>query len=340
MNWKLISAIGVAISGAVFGIVKAVSKRHFDEISEDLATETRDEDVNKQYEVAQHELEKYDELMAKEKAEKTKLVEQWKLDNRFYDRRNEIKNAIHDALGEYLVSINHVGQVDEINDKAKNDIQEFKDSIDYDDKIYELEEKIKEANNFFDSQKRLYDSANDSVANDAAEFRMNAEKARNKAVSEAKAEIKELKSKLAAKEKAVEKVKSEALNSLNSMVNAEKARINKLYEGDLDALNAACFEAKKEATETVEQQRSEAEQLIIAREPSNREYVEQTREYDEARRIDIVENTTTEQAVARWLIDNNCPKWVAGLGFLAPLVPVGYLIWSYVKFAVNTLTAM
>lgn len=341
MNWKLICGVVLVGSHVAVSALEIAANRRLRKVAQQRAVEMRPASETEALKLAKDELKAYDKLKREEERVMNVRVDTWKREARYDDRKRDIYRNLEDGVNRFKESIDYDMQKQAATDLCENELKAFKESIDYDTKIGDLERTISEARSKYDADIRLCESYSGSSNSDvAATLKLDAEKAKNKAVNEAEAEIKKIKAEVEAKQKVLEKTKQNEIQKLESQVLNERTRLKKGSDAELDALEKELKAAKDDISRDIAASRTDADREAIRRHSANKETVKDQEFTDAKRAADIREETPRHEKLADWLKSKEVPKWlVVGLAAV-PLIAVGYLCGQYVILVANVVKAM
>ena len=341
MNWKLISVVALGGAQVMLSAVNIASKAYLRKTAKVKAVDIRPEEETEILRKAKDELEAYANLKKTEEKGMANLVDAWKKDTRYDDRKRDIYQALEDEVAQFKTSIGYETKKQAAIDTCENELAAFKESIEYDTKISELEGKISEARKAFEDKSKIADIWSDgSTTTFASEAKLQAEKEKNKIVAEAESKIKELKAQVDTKKKALEKVKQNDIQKLESQVLNEKTRLQKSTNAELDKLEKELATAKDEFSRDIAEMRTDADREAIRRHNENWETVKEQSFTDARRAADICEETPAHVRIAEWLGAKKVPRWVVAVLGILPLIPLGYLTGQYIALVANVICAM
>ena len=340
MNWKLIAAGSMVVINAGFGLLELAADRHLKRVAKERATNIRPEDEMNAFKEANDKLSAYRKLQEREKGAINRQVETAKREMRYDARKKDIYDNINAGVEQFKNSIGYDMNKNRFMDDYDNGLSAFKESIDYDDKISDLEKAIKDAKDIYEEKKRVLDLAGDNVSDATSTARMEIEKAKGKAVSEAETKIKALKDQVEAESKRLNKIKQEEIQKLEKQVLNEKTRLQNSAQKDLDILEDELRQAKMDIAKNVEAARSAEDIEAIESYDANKETISQQKIMDEQRATDIYESTPHHERLAEWLKKHQVPKWCVAVVGMLPLIPLGYLTFKYVGLVVDVIGAM
>lgn len=340
MNWKLISTVALAGTSLAFGMIELAADAHLKKLTKEKAIHLRSMEEAEAYDRAKKQIELYDDLKKRETNAVKAQVEGWKRSARYEDRRRDIYASLDDELDKFKASIGYDIKKQGILDTAENELEAFKESIDFDNTISDLEEVIREAESKFDSQKDLFDAAGSDISETATELKLAAEKAKNKAVSEAKDKIGALKAKVETEKKRIDHSKQANLQKLEAQVLNEKSRLQSYTQKELGKLERQFEEAKDDISHGIENGRTPDELEAIAMNGANKDFIREQTALDSQRADNIYAETPHHECVAEWLKAKECPRWCVIFVSALPLVPLGYLTGRYIRFVALVVKAM
>ena len=341
MNWKLISAVTLGGMQLALMAVNTASKAYLRKTAKVKAVELRPSDESEVYEMAKEELETYDILRKAEEKAMTAKLDSWKKEARYDDRKRDIYQTLNDEVEQFKTSISFEAKKQSAIDICENELNAFKQSIDYDLKVSDLEGEIAKAKKVFEDKSAIADIwSGDSTTTFASEAKLQAEKEKNKVIAEAEAKIKELKSQVETKQKALEKIKQSDIQKLESQVLNEKTRLQKITNAELNKLEKELTDAKADISREIAEARTDVERVAIKHHHDNQETVKEQKFSDARRAVDICDETPVHERLADWLNAKKVPKWFVGVVGMFPLIPLGYLIGKYIQLVVKVITVM
>lgn len=340
MNWKLIAAGTMVVINAGFGILEIAADRHLKKTAKAKAMDIRPDDEIDAVNVANERLSAYKKLQEREQGVIKHKLETAKKTMRYDARKKEIYANLDSGLEQFKDSIGYDISRNAAIDNYDNGLAAFKESIDYDSNMSTYERMIKEAKDLYEEKKRVLDLAGDNVSDATSTARMEIEKAKGKAVTEAETKIKALKDQVEAESKRLEKIKQSELQKLESQVLNEKTRLQKSMQKDLDILEDELRDARLEIAKDIEMSRTADDIDAIESYDRNKEVLHQQKLMDDQRAADIYESTPHHEKLASWLKKHQVPKWCVAVVGLLPLIPLGYLTFRYVGLVVNIIKVM
>ena len=342
MNWKLMSIGSLGIFGMIMTVIYSLAD---DQLSVDAgkkAIEMHSAQIESELKDANSKIELVDELNKRENKEIQEEISKWRKLNNYESRQREIHRATENEMLEFKGSIDYYNRKQSILDAADDKLTAVKESMDYDYEIKKFEKSIEEAKSLCKKKCRLYDiAANDeSVSEDVDSMKNKAKAVRDETIKEAKDGIKELKNKIESESNKINREKQAELRDLEYELQSTRTRLNKQETEKSDALNKEYCDAKDAIREQVIAKRTEEEIAALSDYDQYKERLNDQKIADADQAMDIYNNTPSHEKIASYLKSSHCPRWFAGIVGTLPMIPAGYLFFSYGRFVYRTLRAM
>lgn len=343
MNWKFWSLITLGFGSLMYGFISSAADKHLEESVDDMAVEMRDDETREDIRWAENNLKEADAITARERKEICDGIRKWKQSSDYESRIRDLHSNTVDGIREFKESINYDARRQDIDDEYEDSLDSFKDSIDYDYEIELANAEIQDAENVYKKHSRRIDLAGggDDDISDALKDVKKAEKDKmNEAIKEAKGKISALKNKVSAEETRLGRKKQAAIRELDLEVQPTKLRLQKEEQAACKLLEDEKAKVEAEIRAEVIGRRTEEEQKILDWVDESKTIMEaQTRkEHELARKL--YEDASESQKWAGYFKDNGVSRFTVGAVGALPLIPVGYLVWKYVKFVSDVIRAM
>jgi len=340
MNWKLISLVALAGSHIAASAIEIASNRYYRKLAKLKAVDIRPAEASEMLQNAQDGIKAYRKLQERENGAMKMQMAEAKRTMRYDARKHDIYSGAEENLRQFKKSIQYEAKKKEFEAAAENEIAAFKSSLNYDSTIADLKKKISEANATCEAQMKSVSNVGADMSEAAAEYKLQAEKAKNKIVNEAEARIKELTDKVSAEATRVNGVKQAEIQKLESQVLNEQTRLNNAAQEELKALEQELGKAKSDISAGIEKARTKDDLKAIEQFSANEDAVRNAAAADAERASDIYHNAAHYEKLAAWFKAHTVPKWCVAVMGTLPLIPLGYLTVRYVTLVVHVIAAM
>lgn len=343
MNWKFISLITLGFGSLMYGLISSAADKHLADNVDDMAAEMRDEETREDLKWAENNLKEADKITARERKEICDGIRKWKQSTDYDSRMREVHATATDGIREFKESINYEARRQDIDDEYEDSLDNFKDSIDYDYEIDLCNAEIQDAESTYKKHCRrleLAGSGDDDISDALKDVKKNEKDKMNEVIKEAKGKISALKNKVSVEEQRLGRKKQAAIRELDLEVQPTKLRLQKEEQAACKLLEDEKAKAEFELRGEVIKKRTEEEQKVLDWVDESKTIMEaQTKkEYELAQKI--YSEATESQKWAGYFKDKGVTKFTVGAVGVLPLVPVGYLVWKYVRFVTDVIRAM
>ena len=341
MNRKLIAGAAFILSSVVCYVVKKrADKQYLEQKAADMVQEAKTKSDILAYEDALTAIDLHDKLVAQEKKTLTEQFAAWKKEKKIDQKKKELYSQESRAIEDFKKTFGYTEAIEELKKRKNESLDAFKISVDYDSKIEELQDAIEQADHKWEQQKAMFELADDDISETASKLRHAAEDARDAAVKQAKAKIKELEDKLAAETAEWDKKIQKTTREYEEKIAREKTRLHDKVQNGLNSIDQECDQAYRDISDQIRDSRTEVESDAMAFYEDNKHLVKTQDEIDQLAALDIFQNTPLPERLAWWFTEHKWPKWtVALVGFL-PALAANYLITEYTNFLVKVMKAM
>ena len=342
MNWKMISVGSLSIFAIVLQMIDAAANRRLSLDAGEKAVTMHSAETQSALDDAQKKIDLVNNLNKREAKELNDRTNSWKKLNNYESRKRDIHRSSMAELEEFKDSIDYYGKKQNIVDAADDELLAFKESIDYDYEIKAKETIISDAKNRYKKQCKLYDiAANDeNMSDDVSTLKNKAKEAMDDTVKTTKAEIQELKNKVDSELNKINRKKQSELRELELELQSTKTRLQKQEEEAIKAVDEEYKAAKDAIRSEIDAKRTEEELTALSEYEQSKDRLNDQSSTDASVALDIYNNTPRHEKFAGYLRSIKCPRWFAALCGTLPLIPAGFLIFSYGKFVVKTVAAM
>ena len=336
MNVKLISEIAML---GLLGTVKAanlVADEKFEKVRalEMAVAENSSEDLAK-YMKAKNDISIRDAVLARESKGLKAAIKEYKRSTGFDTKKNTFYTEGKQALEEFKKSLDYDKKLSDIQKDMEDSITAFKTSVNYDETVEALEREISEATEKWETQRKMYESVDEAISEDAAKLKHIAEDAKNKVVTEAKGKKDILERQLAAEKEKFEKRRRESIRGMEEKIAKEKRRLDEKTARNVDALERELDEAKAKMLHDIQATRTEEEADCMLMAHDNEELVRLQDSNDYARSLTIAAETSNAEKLAWYLKSHGWTKEAVIFVGSLPFIPAGYLAYRYGKFVLN-----
>lgn len=343
MNWKFISLISLGFGSLMYGLISSAADRHLADNVEDMAVEMRDDDTKEDIRWAENNLKEADKITARERKEICDGIRKWKQSSDYESRIRDLHNNTVDGIREFKESINYDARRQDIDDEYEDSLDSFKDSIDYDYEIDLANAEIQDAESVYKKHSRRIELAGggDDDISDALKDVKKAEKEKmNEAIKEAKGKISALKNKVSAEETRLGRKKQAAIRELDLEIQPTKLRLQKEEQAACKLLEDEKAKVEAEIRSEVVGRRTEEEQKVLDWVDESKTIMETQTKKEHELAQKLYSDASESEKWAGYFKDNGISKFAVGAVGVMPLVPVGYLVWKYVRFVTDVIRAM
>ena len=333
MNIKLISEIAMLGLMGTFKIGNYIADEKFEKVKAlELAVAENSSDDLAKYMKAKNDIALRDGVISREAKALKEAIKEWKRTSSFDAKKNAFYAEGKQALIEFKNSLGYEDKLAEIQKDMEDSITAFKVSLNYDETIEALDREISDATEKWETQRKIYESVDETISEDAAKLKHIAEDAKNKIVNEAKSKKEILEKQLAAEEKKFEQKRRDSIRDMEEKIAKEKRRLDDKTARNVDALEKEFDEAKTKMLHDIQAQRTDEEADCILMAHDNEELVRLQDTNDYSRSLSIASDTPAAEKLAWWLKEHGWTKGCVIFVGALPVIPAGYLAYRYGKF--------
>ena len=342
MNWKTTSIVSLGLSYFFAQLINTAANVQYSTDSDKRAIMNRDTNTVQKLEDAVNGINLADEVAKRERKEIDEQTKKWKFENNFEGRLKTIHQDAVNELNEFKQSIDYFDRKQGIIDEAENAIDIFKESIDYDYEIGNLEDDIDTAKSIFKKRSKLYDLAKDDedISETADELKKAEKEKMDAAIKKAQDKIEEINSKVQNEKSKIERKKQSDLRELDKELASVKSRIEKAENEASEIVRKEFNLASEDIRNAVYKKRTDKEVKALDSRQEFVSYLEEQKRIDEHNALDLYESSSRSERWANWFKTNGWPKWLVGTIGVLPIIPATYLMVCYGKFVYQTLKAM
>lgn len=341
MNKNLIAVTTFILSSVVCLIVKKKADAQFlSEKAADLVQAEKSTADISAYEEAKKAVALRNDLLAEEKKILAEQFAAWKKEKRIDAKKKDIYSQENRAIEDFKKTFGYKEAISELNQRKDESLEAFRISIDYDNRIEELEDVIKKAEEKWEEQKALFELADDDISDTATKLRHAAEDVKNNAVKQAKEEIAELKKKLDAEKDIWDKKLQKTTREYEEKIAREKTRLHGKAENALSDIDRECDQAYHELENKLHDTRTDAQSDAVAFYEDNKKLIKTHDEIDKLSALDIFQNTPIQERLAWWFNKHGWPKWLVAVVGMVPVIALNCLTSAYTDILVKTVKAM
>lgn len=341
MNITLVSEFALAGLGVTYKLINYAANAKFERVrAMELAIAEHPSDDILNYEKAKHDLATFNVVSKREKKDLAEAIKQYKKEIDFDGKKSGLYKTAEKAVSDFKASLHYDEKLLDIEKDMEDSIAAFKASVNYDETIEALDAEISEATKKWEAQEKLYSTADDNVSEMALKLKHAAEDAKNETIKKAREKKDALEKQLAVEKERFEKKKRESVRSMEEKITKEKRRLDENTTRSINDLEKDLDKAKDKLADDIRAQRTPEEADCVAMAKENEELIRVQDANNQARAMEIANDTSNAEQFAWWLKEH---KWSKGgvifAGFL-PFIPAGYLAYRYGKFVLSVAKLM